>query len=127
MKKILIIFISLLTTIILSSCTNTNQISNESQNVPPTETPTIEASSKITPVQDLTKDCSRVVIPKDVERDTQLDTVKKLITVFWLDQTTAEDVGVMYEYTDSNCSVSAKELTDHLLKDYFISSTKPNS
>jgi PBP1b-binding outer membrane lipoprotein LpoB len=117
MKKTLIISIFLWLTIILSSCTNSNQISKESQNVPPAETPTTEAPPNITPVQDLTNDCSKVDLPKNVERDTKLDIEKKLITVYWLDQTTAEDVGVMYEYTDSNCSESAKEMTNHLLGD----------
>jgi hypothetical protein len=79
---------------------------------PPTETP-----PNITKVQDLTNDCSKVVIPTNVERDTLLDIEKELITVYWLDQTTEEDVGVKYKYTDQNCSESAKQMTAHLLGD----------
>ncbi len=112
MKNILIILGILLTVIILSGCSKTNQLTNKDQNVPPTEAP-----PNITKVKDLTNDCSKVVLPTNVERNTGLDIEKEIITVSWLDPTTAEDVGVMYRYTDQNCSESAKEMTDHLLED----------
>jgi len=110
MKYILITLIILLTFTILSGCSKTNQLTNQDQNVHSSEAP-----PNITKVQDLTNDCSKVVLPADGERNTSLDKEKKLITVFWFDETTGEDTGVMYRYTDQNCSESAKEMTAHLL------------
>ncbi len=111
MVKIILV-LGLLSSILLSACTDTDQQQDGVISPPPTDT-----QSNITKPVDLTNDCSKVVIPLNVERNTDIDKEKGIIKVYWLDQTTGENVGVMYKYGDQNCSESAKEMAVHVLED----------
>jgi photosystem II stability/assembly factor-like uncharacterized protein len=73
--------------------------------------------TNITKVLDLTADCSQVVIPANIARDTNLDIEKELLTVYWYDESNGKDAGVVFRYTDPDCSVSARQVTAHLLGD----------
>lgn len=74
-------------------------------------------------VQDFTLDCSKVVIPSNVERNTNLDKEKGLLTVHWYDNSKSKDVGVIFRYGDQNCSESAIQLIQYALK----TESSPNS
>jgi uncharacterized protein YcfL len=70
----------------------------------------------IVEVQDFTSDCSKVVIPSNVERDTNLDKEKGLLTVYWYDDSKGKDMGVAFRYKDQNCSENAKQVIQHVLE-----------
>jgi hypothetical protein len=75
----------------------------------------IQTQGETTEVQDLTSDCSKVLIPNNVERDTNFDIEEGLLTVRWFDDSKGKDVGVVFRYGDQNCSESAKQLAQHVL------------
>jgi hypothetical protein len=62
-------------------------------------------------------DCSRIDIPKNTERNTSLDPVKKILTVSWYDETIGKDVTYKIDYTRTDCTESVKELISHVLGD----------
>jgi hypothetical protein len=76
-------------------------------------------------VQDFTTDCSKVVIPSNIERDTNLDIEKGILTVHWYDDSKG-NVGIVFGYKDQNCSESAKQLTQHVLKTEWNSADEKN-
>jgi uncharacterized protein YcfL len=106
--------------LILSACTNDGHIQTQGeQPITSTEQPKqIETSTtpNISEVQDFTSDCSKVVIPSNVERDTNLDKEKGLLTVYWYDNSKGKNMGVVFRYNEQNCSESAKAITQHVLE-----------
>lgn len=60
-------------------------------------------------------DCSALEIPKNTERNTNLDKVNKILEVSWYDETKNADIAYRIKYTDSNCSESVNELIKHVL------------
>jgi hypothetical protein len=104
--------------LIFSACSNVKnptqtqgEVTNPAKNPKQTET----SKPNVVGVQDFTLDCSKVLIPSNVERDTSLNEEKGLLTVRWLDESKGEDVGVVFRYKDQNCSESAKQLVQHVL------------
>lgn len=104
--------------ILLSACTNvedpetqieTTTLNNQPKQIETSKPNTVE-------VQDFTSDCSKVVIPSNVERDTNLDKEKGLLTVHWYDNSKGKDVSVVFRYSEQNCSESAKQLIQHVLE-----------
>ncbi|WP_199616295.1 WD40/YVTN/BNR-like repeat-containing protein [Paenibacillus alkalitolerans] len=131
-KYIMIMFLCLL--VILSGCSKTDDMTSEApvnqnesltadNNKPKQTKPSQDNETNspdepnITKVQDLTADCSKVVIPTNKERDTHLDKEKEMLTVYWYDETKEKDVGVVFRYTDPNCSESASQVSAHVLQD----------
>jgi hypothetical protein len=103
--------------LIFTGCTNVKGSIHTQGETTSTKQPNQVESSKpnISEVQDYTSDCSKVLIPSNVERDTVLDTEKGLLTVRWYDGSKGKDVGFVFRYGDQNCSESAKQLVQHVL------------
>jgi hypothetical protein len=103
---------------IFSACTNAEgphtQRETTISTIQPKQIETIKPNT--VEVQDFTSDCSKVVIPSNVERDTNLDKEKGLLTVHWYDNSKSKNVGVVFRYTDRNCSESVNQLIQHVLK-----------
>jgi hypothetical protein len=107
-KAIGVCFIMLM--LIFTACTNDKssiQTQGESTSTP--------SKSNISEVQDFTSDCSKVLIPRNIERDTNLDIENGLLTVHWFDEAEGKNVGVVFRYGDQNCSESAQQLIQHVL------------
>lgn len=112
MRKIEIGVCFLLVMLIISACTN----DEGPQPQEATQPKQIETSKpNITEVQDFTSECSKVLIPSNVEQNTNLDKEKGLLTVYWYDNSKDKNVGVIFRYNDKNCSESAKQLIQHVL------------
>jgi hypothetical protein len=99
----------LLVMFIFSACTN---VEGRGETTIPIKT----SQSNTVEVQDFTSDCSKVVIPTNVERDTNIDKEKGLLTVRWYDNSKGKDAGVVFRYNEQNCSESAREITRHVLE-----------
>lgn len=108
MKKSFVFVLLLL--VIVAGCaqkqqvSDTNQLSNQ-----PKDTPNVAQSKGIS-------DCSTLEIPKNVERNTNLDKENGILEVSWFDNSQGKDVTYKIRYTDKNCSESIKQLISHVLE-----------